>query len=86
LAVILETTCPYCGHRQDAHTFVGNGEAEPHPGDASVCLYCAEVAIYDDEGLRFPKLSELLVLKFDRNIKQAVETVREFHRARGDGS
>ena len=37
--------CPYCGGRSDVHTSV-NG-ATPKIGDASICFYCGEVAVFD---------------------------------------
>jgi uncharacterized OB-fold protein len=41
---IPESPCPNCGKVCDAAT----GDRDPNPGDASLCLYCGHLTVYDD--------------------------------------
>lgn len=51
-----EDACPICFHELDSATdIVGNDK--PKPGDLSVCLYCAELLVFDD-ALRHVSLDE----------------------------
>lgn len=40
--------CPACGHDIEASTHLVD-EVSPEPGDVSVCLYCGEFYIFDDD-------------------------------------
>lgn len=47
-----KTICPYCDYNMDRVSSVNN-QAQPSPGDVTVCIQCAQVAIFcDDLSLR----------------------------------
>jgi hypothetical protein len=50
----VETRCPQCEYRLDASGRFGEDEGSPEKGDASVCLNCGQLLIYDAD-LRLQK-------------------------------
>lgn len=46
-----ECRCPWCGHQLDAAMAAdpAKPDAAPKPGDASVCISCAQVLVFTDE-------------------------------------
>ena len=40
--------CPSCGNKNDAVT-AAFGDATPHPGDLSICLYCGHLMVFADD-------------------------------------
>ena len=51
-----EDTCPICFNKLDSATCV-NGRVRPSPGDLTICLYCAELLVFD-KSLRHACLDE----------------------------
>jgi len=44
---VTDLVCPYCGSKNDGHTPVDEDTyVAPKDGDLSLCLFCAEAAIY----------------------------------------
>jgi hypothetical protein len=43
--------CPYCGHGLDSATMVDPrvSPPTPQPGDASVCIACGMLLVFDDD-------------------------------------
>lgn len=70
---VTPTRCPFCDTYMDASTVaIGDDDASPTPGDVSVCLYCARVSVYDEDGtLRKPTLPESIGFAEDRDIQRA---------------
>lgn len=58
------TVCPYCGKPETQHAVLGGGvegDVDLHPGDVSICGFCGEVCVFDDDmNLRKPYLDEAL--------------------------
>jgi hypothetical protein len=63
--------CPYCGHRVDAATTTpGARGTGPCPNDASICIACGSMLIYDDDlRLRRPDPGELAELEADPRVQ-----------------
>jgi hypothetical protein len=40
--------CPSCSAKIDMATPIGGGEAQPKPGDFTICLYCAAMLRVND--------------------------------------
>lgn len=52
--------CPRCHTKFDRVSGIG-GKFKPSPGDVSLCIECASLAVFDDHlQLREPTLTELL--------------------------
>lgn len=47
---MIDHRCPGCGHKLNAATEVGGGEAQPRTGDLSACLYCGAGLLFVDDG------------------------------------
>lgn len=62
-----------------------SGMAAPTPGDPSVCVYCAALLVFGDDGaLRYPTDGELTIFLRDERLRLAVKTVLAMHRQHGD--
>ena len=48
--------CPHCGKVLDAAS-PADGAASPSPGDATLCIYCGEWCVFNDE-LKLEKPSD----------------------------
>lgn len=44
-----DTQCPHCLHKIDGATNIDDESLLPKPGDFTVCLYCAAVAIVGED-------------------------------------
>lgn len=56
--LIRKNICSICGYDLDGASQV-NGDNMPKPGDVSICISCANIAIFDDDlKLRQPDLDE----------------------------
>jgi hypothetical protein len=76
--------CPACRAELGAHTCIDLSEAQPSPGDPSVCLYCASLCVFDDVlQLRFPTDEELEVLAHHPGVRVARATALAFIRDGG---
>jgi hypothetical protein len=69
--------CPKCGKLLDGWAETGHGDA-PSEGDPTVCVYCAEVLLFDaDLRPRLPTQAEYVELMTDRDVQQAVAMARK---------
>jgi hypothetical protein len=72
--------CPFCGEKNDGATDPYGSEGQPRAGDCSICLYCVEVAIFCEGGLRKPTLAELRKIEGDRSVQIVRERIIEMNR------
>lgn len=49
-------SCPKCGVSLDAATDASGGDAEPRPGDVTICFYCQSVLEFTEE-MEFEKIN-----------------------------
>lgn len=52
-------SCLGCGETLDAATCIENQDATPQEGDASICLYCGHLQIFDNNKFRNPTDEDL---------------------------
>lgn len=72
--------CAVCNHELDGATQVG-GENKPNPGDVSICVRCANVAVFDDDlKLRQPTAEEQKLFDEDLLISEAKVLIRNFRK------
>lgn len=68
---IPKQACPYCGYEFDTSASV-YCSASPKPGDISICLNCAKVAVFDkDLTQRLPTAEEKEQINKNRKILDA---------------
>ena len=83
---IKDSTCPECGHVADGATGAGNNTTAK-PGDVSLCIECACVAIFDEDlQRRKPTTDEIFMLNKDRKLQAFIRLLKQFHRERGKPS
>lgn len=73
-----EHKCPYCGKKLDAMS----GPEQPHPGDISLCIYCAGVLIITDSGQRAATPEEEMELLKDPVVIQIESAIRKARKQR----
>lgn len=77
----LSGICPFCTYRTDCAAGIGDSRSRtPLPGDASICIACAEVSFFTEGGLRKPTDAEKLALMVDVQILTAQSLVRRLPR------
>lgn len=60
--------CIECGELLDGATAV-DGEGEPNSGDATICIYCGHIMVFDEnQRLRNPTREEMIELAGDSRI------------------
>ena len=70
--------CLKCGKRVDEATALDD-EAVLYAGDVSICIYCGDVAMYDDDLLLRPCLpDELAGIMADPHARRVIEEARRF--------
>ena len=47
-SLIPESVCPTCGYNMDEATPAFDEQAQPKPGDLSICLNCGEMLEFDE--------------------------------------
>lgn len=62
--------CPKCGKANDRAT----GEANPKPGDLSVCAYCLQYLQFN-QALEIEVLTEQSFLKLDNDTQQQMQRI-----------
>lgn len=72
--------CPVCFHRLDAATCT-TGDAQPQPGDLTVCLYCTAFLRFDAD-LRHIALASGEFSALDKMEKRALVRARHLIKAR----
>jgi hypothetical protein len=62
--------CPYCGHKLTASTNAGRDIDPPDPGAFTICVYCAEFGVFDDN-MKIRKLTatERILMNHDPAFK-----------------
>lgn len=78
MTVDYPSRCPFCRAVHEAATCV-TGKAAPEDGDATLCIRCGNVAIFDEAepfGLRMPTRRESRALLRDRNVQRLVAAFR----------
>ena len=76
------TSCPFCGKMNDSHASVGK-PGMPNEGDASICIDCGNVSIYEAGALghmRKPTPEEQAELDADERVQKvraAIAQVRK---------
>lgn len=77
----IKAACPECGMEVDGASAIGDDpEAAPEAGDIAICIYCAEVAVYElaQDGtlcLRRVTLEERLMLSDDEDVVAVREKI-----------
>lgn len=75
--------CLGCGKLFDEATQVGRGNAAPRPGDATICLECGHVMMFDkNRRVREPTGRELIDLAGDLRIMMTKFTIEQIKRER----
>jgi len=74
---IAKSICPVCKEELDGATQV-DGSDLPSAGDVSICIYCANIAVFcDDLTLREPTSEEAVIFENDPALADAQKTIRE---------
>lgn len=81
--VISDQTCPYCFRKNEAATAIDEEAAKqgisPEEGDISLCIGCAEIAVYTKEKT-LRKVEENDLTDVDLlDIQKAQSIIKEFH-------
>lgn len=63
--------CLDCGENLDLATSTTAEHATPSPGDVSVCVYCGNIAAFEDYGLRHLTSSEMYEIAGDERVLAA---------------
>lgn len=63
--------CLNCGHGLDLATSTTAEHAMPVPGDVSVCVYCGNIAAFEEYGLRHLTSSEMSEIAGDERVLAA---------------
>lgn len=67
--------CPVCGATLNAASGIEHEET-PRPGDATVCVHCAAILLFDDDlRLRKPTKAERPRLIMDRTLLATIRAV-----------
>lgn len=76
--------CPFCNYILNAATAgPHNPDASPEPNDATICINCGGVLIYDEHTrVRKPTDQELAEVMADPNATLMVQAVADLHRRR----
>lgn len=77
-----EDICTNCGHPLNRVSIPGDEDVpDPNPGDATVCLYCSHLMVFDDNlVLRPPNDAEMEDLAGRPDILEAMQFVSEYQR------
>lgn len=76
---VIPRRCLACGTLIDAHRAADLSGNCPKTGDVSVCLYCVNIAIFTNTGLRELTADERESVLADEELNRAVIAVREMH-------
>jgi len=73
--------CPNCKHMLDGAFSVGS-EATPENGDASICIECGHLVIFDNNQLRNPTDAEIIEFAGDPRIVAAMTALDKIRKAK----
>lgn len=63
-----ENRCPYCDSKVDGATEI-SGDKAPKPGDVSICFYCIQFLVFDENlGVKKPSAELEKELNNDKNL------------------
>lgn len=79
-AYMLDTCCPKCGAKCDAHAPYPGDRGQPGDGDVSVCAQCAEVHVFEGGKLRELTPEERDDILGDETVQHAIAVSREWKR------
>ena len=68
-----EQNCPHCGHPIDMHS---SKDAEPKPGDLSICFYCGEFILFS-EHMSLLKCPQEYLDVLDEETREELHRVQE---------
>ena len=72
---VANNVCRQCGHKLDGA--LGIHAAQPEDGSISICVNCANVAIFNDRGeLRPPTTEELEEINQDAEVSAMIKKAR----------
>lgn len=56
----MERTCPHCKRVIDGHlnTDSRSEQVDPRPGDVSVCIFCKQLSVFTEDGMRRATMDE----------------------------
>lgn len=75
------STCVDCGYMLDTCS----GEADPKPGDITICIRCAGINAFDKNLiLRRPTEKELVEIGGDPGMKKIIEAIHRLNKDRLD--
>lgn len=69
------SNCPKCNKFLDAVT-AEDGVKSPIPGDLSICFYCGEILVFNDN-MELEKVSQELFDSFDDELKEELLFAQE---------
>jgi len=46
---VIDTKCPHCGKELNSSLNTDSDERPPMPGDASICIDCAGIGVFNDD-------------------------------------
>jgi len=70
-----KSICPGCDRNLDAATWVESGPVVPVRGDISVCFYCGEVSVFNED-LRLRPITELEIEMIPLDILSRIQRIR----------
>lgn len=71
------TPCPVCNYRIDSHTVAFEEKADPVEGDASICMKCSSLLVFDAGlVLRCPTDEQLLGFMAETESWMQIERAR----------
>jgi hypothetical protein len=78
---IPERKCPHCDYALTGTEATSGPVSAPSPGDLSICINCARVAVFTEDGLRLPTSIEQRHADEDDEVKRWRGAIRKANRA-----
>lgn len=80
---IPERRCPHCDYKLTGTATMKGPVQAPVPGDYSICIECAGVAVFTEEGFRKLTVVEAMSAAADPEIQRCQKAIWELHRQEG---
>lgn len=77
---IPERKCPHCAYVLTGTEVTSGPVSAPSPGDLSICINCADVAIFTADGFRLPTEAERKQAEGDAEARQWQAAIRAANR------